>query len=418
MNDPDFHRDDDVGMMLSFVSDPPMRRVIFAVFVMTVAMQASADILISTSSPRVAPGGALELKLTITNEGAQPLTIDLPAPLHLRLDTGSAVTILDVVPDRAGEIVIQPNEFAIVRLNGRLPSEAQGIVTLTATGLQTNTIALQLDGSQPSSQELTASEAPAVAPSPRADDDAKLVDKPPPLAVSVYEPVYFLIGDDDGLNAKFQISFRYRLFDGQGSLARRLPWIDDLYLSYSQTSLWDLDELSKPFTDSSYRPRLFYANYDLGRMFDGRVRLGVETGAGHESNGKDGDASRSFNMFYVRPTVSYGDPEGFNVYIAPLIHNYIADDENPDLKDYRGYVDWVIGAGSKGGLNFWAVVRKGERSDFGSAELNLSYPLSKLSGGDLTGWLMLQYFGGYGESLVDYNKKLDSQLRLGIAVAL
>ena len=47
-----------------------------------------------------------------------------------------------------------------------------------------------------------------------------------------------------------------------------------------------------------------------------------------------------------------------------------------------------------------------------------SGPLSKLSGGDLTGWLMLQYFGGYGESLLDYKKKLDSQFRLGIAVAL
>ena len=163
---------------------------------------------------------------------------------------------------------------------------------------------------------------------------------------------------------------------------------------------------------------MFYANYDLGRLFDGRVRLGVEAGAGHESNGKDQESSRSYNMFYARPTLTIGDPEGFNVYVAPLIHNYVADDENPDINDYRGYIDWSIGAGSKGGLNFWALLRKGNRSDFGSAEFNLSFPLSKLSGGDLTGWLMLQYFGGYGESLLDYNKKLDSQLRLGIAVAL
>ena len=69
-------------------------------------------------------------------------------------------------------------------------------------------------------------------------------------------------------------------------------------------------------------------------------------------------------------------------------------------------------------MNFWGVLRKGERSTYGNAELNVSFPLSKLSGGDLTGWLMLQYFGGYGESLLDYKKKLDSQLRLGIAVAL
>jgi phospholipase A1/A2 len=396
-----------------------MYRLILALLALSSAWPSFADMTLSTNHPRVAPGGALDLKLTITNEDATPLTIDLPSPLHVRFDTGGAVTILDLIADRVGEIVIAPNRFVILRLAGTVPSEAQGSVTLTPTGLQTNTLALQIDGTQPSTQAVVSSDAePAVAPAPRSTDYAKLIDKPPPLAVSVYEPVYFLIGGDDGLNAKFQISFRYRLFDGQGSLARRLPWIDDLYLSYSQTSLWDLDELSKPFTDSSYRPRLFFANYDLTRMFDGRLRLGVEAGAGHESNGKEGEESRSFNMFYVRPTLSFGDPEGFNVYVAPLIHNYVADDENPDLKDYRGYVDWAIGAGSKGGLNFWGVIRKGERSDFGSAELNLSFPLSKLSGGDLTGWLMLQYFGGYGESLIDYNKKLESQFRLGIAVAL
>jgi phospholipase A1 len=230
--------------------------------------------------------------------------------------------------------------------------------------------------------------------------------------------VYFIVGGDGGLNAKFQISLRFRLFDNHGRLARQLPWIDDLYLSFSQTSLWDLGELSKPFTDSSYRPRVFYANYDLARFLDGNLRVGVESGFGHESNGKEGDASRSYNMLYARPTLTFGDPDGLRAYFAPLIHNYIAASDNPDIDDYRGYVDWLAGIGSKGGLDFWGVLRKGTRSDFGSIELNASYPLSKLSGGDLTGWLMLQYFNGYGESLLDYNRKLDSQFRLGIAIAL
>src|SRR5699024_2688125 len=121
-----------------------------------------------------------------------------------------------------------------------------------------------------------------------------------------------------------------------------------LYLSFSQTSLWDLGELSKPFRDSSYRPRVFYANYALGKLFDGQLRLGIEAGAGHESNGKDGEDSRSYNMLYARPTLTLGDPDGLRFYVAPLIHNYIADDENPDLKHYRGYVDWLVGFGSKG----------------------------------------------------------------------
>lgn len=61
---------------------------------------------------------------------------------------------------------------------------------------------------------------------------------------------------------------------------------------------------SAPFTDSSYRPRLFFADDVLTKFMDGRVQLGLEAGAGHESNGKEGEDSRSFNMLYVRPTLT------------------------------------------------------------------------------------------------------------------
>ena len=377
-----------------------------------------AEIVLSTDTPRIAKGAAMALKLTITNEALEPLTIDIPATLHLRFETPTAVSIIEALPDRTGAVVVAPNQFTVIRVSALLPTAAEGTATVTPTGLEANLVAIVIDSDAPSQGATAATASVSSTEQPKPEEESLLVDKPPPLAVSVYEPVYVIVGGDDGLNAKFQISFRYRLFDGEGALASRLSWIDDLYLAFSQTSLWDLSELSKPFKDSSYRPRLYYADYDLGRLFDGRVRLGVESGVGHESNGKDGDVSRSFNMLYVRPTLTIGDPEGFNVYVAPLIHNYIAESENPDISRYRGYVDWMLGAGSKGGLNFWTVLRSGTRSDYGSAEMNLSYPLSKLSGGDLTGWLMLQYFGGYGESLVDYNKKLDSQLRLGIAIAL
>jgi phospholipase A1/A2 len=296
------------------------------------------------------------------------------------------------------------------------------VATLAPTGLTTNPVLVHFDAPVTAPTDTMAAQESATS-EPAQETDARmqrstLIDKPPPLAVSVYEPVYVVVGGDGGLNAKFQISLRYRLFDGQGALAERLPWIDDIYLSYSQTSLWDLGELSKPFRDSSYRPRLFFSNYDLGRLLDGRLRLGIESGFGHESNGKEGEESRSFNMLYARPVLTFGDPQGLRAYLAPLIHNYIADDENPDIHHYRGHVDWLFGIGSKGGLDFSATIRDGTRSDYGSVEINASYPLSKLSGGDLTGWLMLQYFSGYGESLLDYNRKLDSQLRLGIAIAL
>jgi len=392
-----------------------MRATIAALLVALLPVAAYAEIVISSRSTHVAPGAPLELDFTITNDQAQPLLIELPPSLHVRLETVAAVSTLEFTPERSGPISIAPREFVKVKLQGSMPAQAQGTVTLVPTGFDTNQLIVQVDSAAPTATATHAASASVPAQEP---GESRLIDKPPPLAVSVYEPVYFLAGGDGGLNAKFQISLRYRLFDDRGRLASRLPWIDDLYLSFSQTSLWDLNELSKPFRDSSYRPRLYYANYDLGRVLDGRLRLGVEAGAGHESNGRDGDQSRSFNMLYVRPTLTFGDPDGLRAYFAPLIHNYASDDENPDLKDYRGYVDWLFGIGSKGGLDFWATLRRGMRSNYGSADLNLSYPLSKLSGGDLTGWLMLQYFGGYGESLLDYQKKLDAQLRLGIAIAL
>lgn len=370
---------------------------------------AHAEIIVSMPQGEVAAGQPLALDLTILNTADEVLVVDVSSPVHVRFETAEAVTTLEFVPERSGQVEVAPREFVKIPMSSAVPALAQGVAKLSLNGMQANSVTLQIAAGA------------AVAQTERArkeEDQTALVDKPPPLAVSVYEPVYVLIGGDDGLNAKFQISFRYRLFDGRGALAQRLPWIDDLYLSFSQTSLWDLSDLSKPFKDSSYRPRLFYANYDLARFFDGQLRFGIETGAGHESNGKEAEDSRSFNMLYARPTFTVGDADGLRFHVAPLIHNYIADGENPDLKDYRGYVDWLVGFGSKGGLDFWATIRKGTRSDFGSVELNASYPLSKLSGGDLTGWLMLQYFGGYGESLLDYRRKLDSQLRLGISIAL
>jgi len=392
-------------------------RILLGVLLMHTCI-ANADLVISSPATLVAPGANVALDLTITNDKSEPLVVVLPTPLRVRFENSTATATLEFTPARSGRIEVAPREFARVRLTGTLPAQVQGTAILVPAGLDTNHVVFQIDASAPAIGPVIEANSSTPQTAPAAAGSSALVDKPPPLAVSVYEPVYFVIGGDGGLNAKFNLSFRYRLFEEHGKLAEKLPWIDDLYLSFSQTSLWDLGDLSKPFRDSSYRPRLFYANYDLARMWDGRVRVGVEAGAGHESNGKDGDDSRSYNMYYVRPTFTAGDPDGLRFYFAPLIHDYLADDENPDLADYRGYVDWLVGFGSKGGLDFWTTLRKGQRSNFGSVEANVSYPLAKLSNGVLTGWLMFQYFNGYGESLLDYNHKLDAQFRLGIAVAL
>jgi outer membrane phospholipase A len=392
-----------------------MYRSLTATTLLIFSGAACADALLSSSSPKVAQGTPADLELTLLNPSGQPSIIEVSSELHLRVEGQNSLATIVASASQSGDITVEPHGFVRIQVHATLPQSMLGVVSVSAVGFETNPVALEITGAEQSDST------PLIDKSQRNftwTAQYTLVDKPPPVAMSVYEPVYLIVGGDAGLNAKFQFSFRYRLFDNKGRLASHLPWIDDLYLSFSQTSLWDLHELSKPFRDSSYRPRLFYANYNVARLFDGRLRLGLEAGAGHESNGKEGDESRSYNMLYARPVALFGDPDGLRAFIAPLIHNYIAEDENPDIAAYRGYVDWLVGLGSKGGLDFSATLRKGTQRRYGSVELNVSYPLSKLSGGDLTGWLLLQYFGGYGESLLDYNHKLDSQLRLGIAVAL
>jgi outer membrane phospholipase A len=282
---------------------------------------------------------------------------------------------------------------------------------LDLTGVDASKLLLQVE-------ESTAKDNGSLIETANATPGSDMVDKPPVLALSVYEPVYFLFGHKGELNAKFQISFKYRLFDDTGAIAGRFPWLDDLYLGFSQTSLWDLGEQSSPFYDSSYRPRLFYLDDDFFSLFDGRLHIGLETGFGHESNGKSETESRSINILFAKPLLTWGDPEGRHLYVAPMIFKYVERSDNPDIADYRGHTELLVGYGSKGGINGWATMRKGKRSTYASMEFNLSYPLARLSSGELSGWLMFQYFNGYGESLLDYNNRLNSQFRLGLAIAL
>ena len=79
-----------------------------------------------------------------------------------------------------------------------------------------------------------------------------------PSALGFHEPMYFLVGGEDPVSARFQFSFRYRLFDDHGVVGEHFPVARGLYFGFTQTSLWDLQSDSKPFRDSSFRPSLFY----------------------------------------------------------------------------------------------------------------------------------------------------------------
>jgi outer membrane phospholipase A len=137
----------------------------------------------------------------------------------------------------------------------------------------------------------------------------------------------------------------------------------------------------------------------------------------HESNGRDEEDSRSLNIAYVRPAVTFGDPEGLFVTFAPRVYTYIGgqDAANADIEDYRGHTDLRLIAGDRNGLQLAVIGRVGDDWDKGSVQFDLSYPTRKLLGGNIDMYLHAQYFTGYGESLLEYDR-YSNRFRLGFSI--
>jgi len=232
----------------------------------------------------------------------------------------------------------------------------------------------------------------------------------PPLSEN--DPMYFIVGARDGYSARFQLSFKYRLFDTGSGFGRDQPWLSGFYFGYTQNSLWDLSSDSKAFRDTSYRPQLFW-KWDRAdeKTFIDSVRVGLE----HESNGRDGDRSRSINIAFVRPEWHHGFANGHEIEFTPKLYRYLEKDENPDIQQYRGNVDWRLRYDAAGEWVATGVARRGTLGK-GSLLLDLSKRARDLRFGPVGGYFHLQYFTGYGEDILDYNVRRKSQIRIGFAI--
>jgi len=231
----------------------------------------------------------------------------------------------------------------------------------------------------------------------------------PPLTEN--EPVYFVLGTRGGTNARFQLSFKYRLFDRQMGWGRDQPWLAGFYLGYTQTSFWNLEEKSKPFRDTSYRPSLFWAwrRTDAKTWIDA-LRAGYE----HESNGKDGAQSRSIDILFVQPEWRWDLPDGKRLEFAPKLYGYLDKEENPGIPRYRGYADWQLRYGDE--VRSWRAMARLGTAGKGSLTLDWFERTRALGIGPVSGYLHLQFFAGYGENILDYDQRRKSQLRLGFAI--
>ena len=140
--------------------------------------------------------------------------------------------------------------------------------------------------------------------------------------LSAYKPMYALIGIDPILEAKIQLSFKYRFLEEGTYKSRWAAPFNQLFFAYTQKMFWDLEQNSAPYPnnylDSYYSPELIYLNRNLcqslwGSQFD--LQLGYQ----HESNGRDEIDARNWERLYVQPTWVWGDAAGWQFVLSPKI---------------------------------------------------------------------------------------------------
>ncbi len=238
--------------------------------------------------------------------------------------------------------------------------------------------------------------------------------------LSAYEPMYFLVGTNPA-KSRFQVSFKYQLA-GAHTAPQKLKqsaksWDGGLYFGYTQTSFWDLKAPSKPFTDTSYKPELFFLSSNLYTGSHSLKGLFLQTGLQHESNGRGGDTSRSTNFFYVKPImIFYNKHNNYGISVAPKLWIYVDNDDstNPGLPNYWGYFDLEVKCGQADGFVLetnWRQASKGS-----SVRMDLTYPLRRSpDSGTPDVYLDVQYVNVLGESMLEYNQRNEA-LRVGIAI--
>jgi phospholipase A1 len=194
------------------------------------------------------------------------------------------------------------------------------------------------------------------------------------------------------VETKFQISLKKKLSENLFGLNERL------YLGYTQTSWWQTAADSSPFRETNYEPEVFIDfPFESTQSPLKLYRIGIV----HQSNGRLSQ-SRSWNRIYASGIFQY-----HGIFFQPRIWYRFQEDEktgptdfdgddNPDILDYLGYGDITISYPYQEHL-FSSIIRKR------SIQLDWTFPLFGLN--DVYGYI--QVFNGYGESLVDYNEKVN-----------
>jgi phospholipase A1 len=246
-----------------------------------------------------------------------------------------------------------------------------------------------------------------------------------PFTLMAHRPNYALIGayNSEGYDASirnevFNDDIAYNDYESQFQLSIKFPLMvnifggrADLYAAYTNKSFWQVyNDASAPFRETNHEPEA-WVQFNPKWEFLGFKNTWNSIGINHQSNGQGGELSRSWNRIFGWFTVERDD---LALSFRPWYRIPESDDQdnNPDITDYLGHFE-LTGSYKYSDHVFSLMSRNNLESGFerGAIEASWSFPLGSYP--YLKGYA--RWFNGYGESLIDYDRRSNT---IGLGISL
>jgi phospholipase A1 len=216
---------------------------------------------------------------------------------------------------------------------------------------------------------------------------------------------------------RVQLSVRTKL--AQGLLTRGDGARDSLWFAYTQQSYWQVftPSISRPFRSTDHEPEFVYVYPATVALPGGWQLRYAGVGLVHQSNGQSLPLSRSWNRVYLMAGAEHRGGVTVQARVWQRIPEDAADDDNPGIGDYIGRAE-VTGSWDIDAKQTFALTLRNNLRGFGKGSVRLEWmkkvesrtpsPLGSLR-------LHVQLFSGYGDSLLDFNRR---RTVLGVGLSL
>lgn len=201
-------------------------------------------------------------------------------------------------------------------------------------------------------------------------------------------------------DVKFQLSISQRLTKS------KLPFDTYLFIQYTQKAFWNVFQKSLPMRDLNFNPGIGLGHLIIrNNKYIGKAFLMLE----HESNGKDSISSRSWNKVTFATALNFSKnwETQFKTWIPIVDGKY-----NKDLLKYAGIFQIAANYRTDNRrFNCGVILTKRKTWTSFNTQIELSYKFNN----NENQYFFLQYYNGYAENLLEYNK-YKSMLRIGFVI--